>query len=124
MNNILQTFRFTKIKKQKKSRSAKLNRNPQKKAVCLRVLTISPKKPNSANRRVAKVNINQYKTKITVKIPGESHNLQQHSSILISGAKVKDLIGVSYKAIRGKFDLAGVTNRKTARSRFGVKKIV
>jgi len=86
-------------------------------------LTISPKKPNSANRCVAKTSLTHYKTKLTVKIPGESNNLQQHSTILIHGARVKDLISVSYSAIRGKLDLLGVINRKTRRSLFGVKKL-
>ena len=111
-----------KIKKLKRKNSPKLKNNPQKKAVCLRVLTISPRKPNSANRRVVKTSVTHYKTKLTAKIPGESHNLQQHSTILLSGAKVRDLIGVNYKAIRGKYDLQGVVNRKTKRSIFGVKK--
>lgn len=112
-----------KIKKLKRKNSPKLKNNPQKKAVCLRVLTISPKKPNSANRRVVKTSVTHYKIKLTAKIPGESHNLQQHSTILVRGARVRDLIGVSYTAIRGKFDLQGVANRKTSRSRFGVKKL-
>jgi small subunit ribosomal protein S12 len=88
------------------------------------VLTISPKKPNSANRRVVKARIINSKVRLTAKVPGESHNLQQHSSVLISGAKVKDLIGVSYAVVRGKYDLLGVVNRKTSRSLYGVKKTV
>jgi small subunit ribosomal protein S12 len=93
----------------------------RKKAVCLKVLTMSPKKPNSANRRVAKVNITHFSQKLTIKITGEAHNLQQHSSILLRGGRVRDLIGVRYLAIRGKFDLTGVKNRKTSRSLYGVK---
>jgi len=123
MSTFSQTLKIKKKKKLKKSTSPKLQRNPQKKAVCLRVLTISPKKPNSANRRVAKISLTHYKTKLTAKIPGETHTLQQHSTVLIRGARVRDLIGVSYVAIRGKYDLVGVPNRKTSRSRFGVKKI-
>jgi small subunit ribosomal protein S12 len=111
-----------KKKKLKQKTSTKLRANPQKRAVCLRVLTISPKKPNSANRRVVKTVIPHFKFKMTVKIPGESHSLQQHSTVLVRGARVRDLIGVSYCAIRGKYDLLPVVNRKTARSRFGVKK--
>ena len=110
-------------KKLTKSNSPKLNKNPQKKAICLRVLTISPKKPNSANRSVIKTRLISNKIKLTAKIPGESHNLQQHASVLICGAKVKDLIGVSYAAIRGKLDLNGVVNRKTKRSLYGIKKL-
>jgi small subunit ribosomal protein S12 len=97
--------------------------NPQKKAICIKVFTLSPKKPNSANRRVIKARLVNSKTKLTAKIPGESHNLQQHSSVLICGAKAKDLIGVSYIAIRGKFDLFGVINRRNQRSSYGVKKL-
>jgi|TARA_B100000242_G_C42996254_1_gene462685 small subunit ribosomal protein S12 len=123
MSTFSQTIKMPKIKKLKRKNSPKLKNNPQKKAVCLRVLTISPKKPNSANRRVVKTSVTHYKTKLTAKIPGESHNLQQHSTILVRGSRVRDLIGVSYTAVRGKFDLQGVANRKTARSRFGVKKL-
>lgn len=121
----LQQIAFSpRIKQDKKSTSPKLNKAPQKKAICLRVLTISPKKPNSANRRVVKARFTIDKVKLTAKICGESHNLQQHSTILVGGAKVRDLIGVNYAVIRGKYDLLGVTNRKTRRSFYGVKKIV
>jgi small subunit ribosomal protein S12 len=122
MVTISQAISSPRKAKLKKSSSLKLRGNPQKKAVCLRVLTISPKKPNSANRRVAKAFLTHYKTKLTSKIPGESHNIQQHSTILIRGARVRDLIAVSYSAVRGKYDLAGVSNRKTRRSLYGVKK--
>jgi small subunit ribosomal protein S12 len=122
MVKINQLLKNARIKKSKNINSAKLKANPQKRAICLKLLTISPKKPNSANRRVAKVIINHYKTKLTAKINGEGHNLQNHSLILLCGARVRDLIGVSYAAIRGKYDLAGVTNRKSSRSRFGIKK--
>jgi len=123
MSTFSQTLRSPKLKKLKNNTSPKLKSNPQKKAVCLRVLTISPKKPNSANRRVVKTSLTHYKTKLTAKVPGESHTLQQHSTVLIRGARVRDLIGVSYSVVRGKYDLVGVPNRKTSRSRFGVKKI-
>jgi small subunit ribosomal protein S12 len=122
MSSFSQTIKVPKIKKTKRSSSIKLQNNPQKKAVCLRLLTISPKKPNSANRRVAKVFLTHNKSKLTAKIPGESHSLQQHSTVLVRGARVRDLIGVSYALIRGKYDLAGVLNRKSSRSRFGIKK--
>merc|ERR1712196_744307 len=108
--------------KYKKNRSFNLFGNPQAKAVCLKLLTLSPKKPNSANRRVAKVKIDSTGKFLTIKIPGEKHNLQQHSFILIQGGRTKDLIGVNFKAIRGKYDLLGVANRKTSRSLYGVKK--
>jgi len=110
-------------KKTKRKISSKLQQNPQKRAVCLRVLTISPKKPNSANRRVVKVSLTHSKIKLTAKIIGESHSLQQHSNVLVRGARIRDLIGVSYSCIRGKFDLTPVQNRKTSRSCFGVKKL-
>jgi len=110
-------------KKMKKTRFnlKKSDETPQKRVVCLRVLTISPKKPNSANRPIIKANTIKNKTKLTAKIPGESHNLQQHSIVLIKSARVRDLIGVRYAAIRGKFDLLPVSNRKTSRSCYGAK---
>ena len=120
LNYIIKKPRF---KKKKLFKSLKLNGNPQKLAVCLRILTVSPKKPNSANRRIVKANIIEYNTPLFAKIPGESHLLQQHSIVLLRGAKIRDLIGVSYCAIRGKFDLNGVINRKTSRSRYGVKSL-
>jgi len=83
---------------------------------------MSPKKPNSANRRVSKVKLTNNNALVTVKIPGEKHNLQQHSILLIHGAKVRDLIGIKTKAIRGKYDLHGVINRKTSRSIYGIKR--
>lgn len=121
MSRIAQLLKSPRKDKNRKTRSPKLYENPQKKAVCLKVLTMSPKKPNSANRRVAKVNITHFSQKLTIKITGEAHNLQQHSSILLRGGRVRDLIGVRYLAIRGKFDLTGVKNRKTSRSLYGVK---
>jgi small subunit ribosomal protein S12 len=83
---------------------------------------MSPTKPNSANRRIVKAVLSSSKTKLTAKITGESHNLQQHSTVLVRGAKIRDLIGVSYALIRSKYDLGGVANRKKSRSLFGVKK--
>jgi len=112
------------LKKNVKFTSPKLNKNPQKKGICLKILTISPKKPNSANRRVTKLRLIADKARLTAKIPGESHNLQQHSTVLIEGARVRDLIGVSYSTIRGKLDLLGVSNRKKSRSLYGVKKTI
>lgn len=97
-----------------------LQKNPQKKGLCLKVYTKTPKKPNSALRKVALVLLSN-KSKVIVYIPGEGHNLQEHSIILVRGGNVKDLPGVKYRAIRGKFDLHEVKNRKKARSKFGVK---
>jgi small subunit ribosomal protein S12 len=107
-----------------KNKSLKMFRKPQRRAVCVKVLTISPKKPNSANRRVCKVKLIKTKQLLTVKIPGEGHNIQQHSTILIRGGRSRDLIGVRNIAIRGKYDLLGVSNRKTSRSLYGVKRPV
>ena len=123
MATLYQTSYYYRIKKLKKPNSPKLGKNPQKKAICTRVLTISPKKPNSANRRVVKARIVNSKIRLTAKIPGESHNLQQHSTVLVIGARIKDLIGVSYCVVRGKHDLLGVVNRKKSRSLYGVKKV-
>jgi|TARA_B110000971_G_C19973940_1_gene484012 small subunit ribosomal protein S12 len=122
MPTLKQLYFSSRTKKLNKTNSPKLNKNPQKKAICVRVLTISPKKPNSANRRVVKARVINSKIRLTAKVPGETHNLQQHSAVLVKGAKIKDLIGVSYAVIRGKYDLLGVSNRKTRRSIYGVKK--
>jgi small subunit ribosomal protein S12 len=123
MTSLNQTIKYPKKQKTKLKRSPKLKKNPFKKAICNKILTMSPKKPNSANRSVAKVLLTHSKIKLTAKIPGEKNNLQQHSNVLISGACVKDLIGVSYCVVRGKFDLLGVQNRKTKRSLYGIKKL-
>lgn len=100
-----------------------LKNNPQKKAECIKLFTQKPKKPNSANRKVAKVEI-EYKPKVVINtfIPGEGHNLQKHSTVLIRGGRCQDLPGFKYKLIRGKFDLKGVNNRISSRSKYGVLK--
>ena len=94
---------------------------PQKRGVCLQVKTMTPKKPNSALRKVARVRLTSG-MEITAYIPGEGHNLQEHSIVLVRGGRVKDLPGVRYKIIRGSLDTQGVRNRKQARSRYGAKK--
>ena len=94
---------------------------PQKKGVCLRVYTKSPKKPNSAVRKIAKIKLTN-QNEIIAYIPGEGHNLQEHSVVLVRGGRVKDLPGVKYKIIRGVFDFQGVKGRKQARSKYGTKK--
>nr|NP_957741.1 ribosomal protein S12 [Emiliania huxleyi]UPY85206.1 ribosomal protein S12 [Gephyrocapsa muellerae]UPY85247.1 ribosomal protein S12 [Gephyrocapsa ericsonii]UPY85268.1 ribosomal protein S12 [Gephyrocapsa parvula]AAP94723.1 ribosomal protein S12 [Emiliania huxleyi]AEI29474.1 ribosomal protein S12 [Emiliania huxleyi] len=122
MSRLLELLKKPRFKKSIASKAGKkLNSNPQRKVICLKVLTISPKKPNSANRRIAKVKTLKQPTFLTVKIPGEKHNLQQHSTVLICGGRSKDLIGVHLKAVRGKFDLLGVNGRKSSRSLYGVK---
>src|SRR5207249_5452033 len=93
---------------------------PQKRGVCLQVKTITPKKPNSALRKVARVRLSNGK-EITAYIPGEGHNLQEHSIVLVRGGRVRDLPGVRYKIIRGVLDTLGVQDRKQARSRYGAK---
>ena len=104
-----------------KSKSPALKRCPQRRGVCLLVKTQTPKKPNSALRKVARVRLTTG-YEVTAYIPGEGHNLQEHSMVLVRGGRVKDLPGVRYKIIRGSLDTQGVKNRKQARSRYGAKK--
>lgn len=94
--------------------------NPQKRGVCTIVKTMTPKKPNSALRKVARVRLSN-KVEVTAYIPGEGHNLAEHSMVLVRGGRVKDLPGVKYHIVRGKYDAAGVVDRKTSRSKYGVK---
>lgn len=98
-----------------------LRGSPQRRGVCTRVYTTTPKKPNSALRKVARVRLSSG-TEITAYIPGEGHNLQEHSIVLVRGGRVKDLPGVRYKIVRGSLDTQGVKGRKQARSRYGAKK--
>jgi small subunit ribosomal protein S12 len=95
--------------------------NPQKRGVCTVVKTMTPKKPNSALRKVARVRLSN-KIEVTAYIPGEGHNLAEHSIVMIRGGRVKDLPGVKYHIIRGKYDCSGVDGRKSSRSKYGVKK--
>jgi small subunit ribosomal protein S12 len=104
-----------------KSKTPALKGNPQKRGVCTRVYTTTPKKPNSALRKVARVRL-VHGMEVTAYIPGIGHNLQEHSIVLVRGGRVKDLPGVRYKIIRGTLDAAGVNKRAQARSRYGVKK--
>ena len=104
-----------------KIKTPALEKNPQKKGVCLKILIKTPKKPNSALRKIAKIKLNNNKI-ILGYIPGEKHTLQEHSIVLIRGGNTADLPGVKYKIIRGKFDLKGVINRKSSRSKYGTKK--
>lgn len=104
-----------------RSASPALGRSPQRRGVCVRVYTTTPKKPNSALRKVARVRLtNSYE--VTAYIPGEGHNLQEHSVVLIRGGRVKDLPGVRYHIIRGSLDTAGVDKRRRGRSKYGAKK--
>jgi len=104
-----------------KSKAPALQQSPQKRGVCTRVYTTTPKKPNSALRKVARVRLTNG-IEVTAYIPGEGHNLQEHSIVLIRGGRVKDLPGVRYHIIRGTLDTAGVTDRKQGRSKYGAKR--
>ena len=134
MPTINQLVKKNRTKKTKKSKSPVLNvgfntierkttdvKSPQKRGVCTRVGTKTPKKPNSALRKYARVRLSNGK-EIDAYIPGEGHNLQEHSVVLVRGGRVKDLIGVRYHIVRGTLDTHGVENRKQARSRYGTKK--
>lgn len=110
-------------KKLKSNKIPALNKNPQLKGVCLKVFTKTPKKPNSALRKITKVKLSTNK-KVETYVPGEGHNLRQYSIVLIRGGRVPDLPGVKYKNIRGKYDFHGVKNRKQSRSKYGTKKRV
>ena len=107
---------------EKKKKAPLLEENPQKRGVCLSVTTTSPKKPNSALRKIARVKLASTGMEGTVYIPGIGHNLQEHSVVLIRGGRVKDLPGVRYHIIRGTLDTAGVKDRKQARSKYGAKR--
>ena len=104
-----------------KTASPALQQSPQKRGVCTRVYTTTPKKPNSALRKVARVRLTNG-FEVTTYIPGEGHNLQEHSVVLIRGGRVRDLPGVRYKVIRAALDTAGVSDRKQGRSKYGAKK--
>ncbi len=120
MPTINQLVRKGRKKIKSKSKSIDLDRCPQKKGVCLQVMTRTPKKPNSALRKVARVRLTNGK-EVTAYIPGEGHNLQEHSIVLIRGGRVRDLPGVKYHIIRGRLDTAGVDGRKRGRSKYGSK---
>ncbi len=105
----------------KKEKAPALRANPQKRGVCTRVYTTTPKKPNSALRKVARVRLTNG-MEVTSYIPGEGHNLQEHSVVLVRGGRVKDLPGVRYKVVRGTLDAAGVAERREGRSMYGVKR--
>ncbi len=121
MPTIQQLVRDGRKKKKKKATTAGLAGAPQRRGVCTRVYTVSPKKPNSALRKVCRVRLSSG-MEVTAYIPGEGHNLQEHSIVLVRGGRVRDLPGVRYKVIRGALDAASVNDRKQARSRYGTKK--
>jgi len=121
MPTINQLIRQGRKRITKKSATPALKGNPQKRGVCTRVYTTTPKKPNSALRKVARVRLTNG-IEVNAYIPGEGHNLQEHSIVLIEGGRVKDLPGVRYHVVRGTLDTAGVNDRTTSRSRYGAKK--
>lgn len=121
MARIQQLLKKRLKKNKNKIKSPALQKNSQKKGVCLRVYTKTPKKPNSAIRKVARVRLTNG-FDIIAYIPGEGHNLQEHSVVLVRGGRVKDLPGVRYHLIRGVYDLQGVSSRKKGRSKYGTKK--
>ena len=120
MPTINQLVRKGRTQPQLKTKTPALRQNPQKRGVCIRVYTTTPKKPNSALRKVARVRLTNG-MEVTSYIPGVGHNLQEHSIVLVRGGKVKDLPGVRYHIIRGTLDAVGVSNRKRGRSKYGAK---
>ena len=121
MPTINQLIRSRRSKQIKRNKVPALENCPQKRGVCTRVYTTTPKKPNSALRKVARVRLTNG-MEVAAYIPGEGHNLQEHSIVLIEGGRVKDLPGVRYHVVRGTLDTSGVSDRKTSRSRYGAKK--
>jgi small subunit ribosomal protein S12 len=121
MPTIQQLIRKRRTQKSKKGKSPALTNCPFRRGVCLQVKTMTPKKPNSALRKIARVRLSN-KFEVTSYIPGEGHNLQEHSIVLVRGGRVKDLPGVRYHIVRGTLDTAGVGKRKKSRSKYGAKK--
>ena len=121
MPTIEQLIRKGRTVRKVKTKAPALKGSPQRRGVCTRVYTMTPKKPNSALRKVARVRLTTG-VEVTCYIPGVGHNLQEHSIVLVRGGRVKDLPGVRYKIVRGTLDTAGVKDRKQARSRYGAKK--
>ena len=121
MPTIQQLVRKGGKSKPTKAKTPALKGSPQRRGVCTRVYTHTPKKPNSALRKVARVRLTSG-IEVTAYIPGEGHNLQEHSIVLVRGGRVKDLPGVRYKVVRGSLDASGVASRKQARSRYGAKR--
>ena len=121
MPTVNQLIKRPRVKSKVRSKVPALERSPQKRGVCLKVYTTTPKKPNSALRKVARVRLSNGH-EVTSYIPGEGHNLQEHSVVLIRGGRVKDLPGVRYHILRGNLDTQGVANRKKRRSLYGTKK--
>lgn len=121
MPTISQLIRFGRSSKKKKSKSPALKDCPQRRGVCLQVKTMTPKKPNSALRKIARIRLTTG-IEVTGYIPGEGHNLQEHSIVLVRGGRVKDLPGVRYHIVRGTLDSVGVTARRRSRSKYGAER--
>lgn len=121
MPTINQLIRLGRILIKKKTKAPALRGCPQRRGVCLQVKTMTPKKPNSALRKIARVRLTNG-VEVTAYIPGEGHNLQEHSIVLVRGGRVKDLPGVRYHIVRGTLDTQGVANRKKSRSKYGAKR--
>ena len=120
MPTISQLIRFGRKERRKKTKAPALKACPQRRGVCVQVRTMTPKKPNSALRKIARVRLTT-SIEVTAYIPGEGHNLQEHSIVLVRGGRVKDLPGVRYHIIRGTLDAAGVNQRRKSRSKYGAK---
>ena len=121
MPTINQLLRKKRVKQASRNKVPALQKQPLKRGVCVKVYTTTPKKPNSALRKVARVRLTSG-MEVTAYIPGEGHNLQEHSIVLLRGGRVKDLPGVRYKIVRGTLDTSGVSERSQSRSRYGAKK--
>jgi small subunit ribosomal protein S12 len=121
MPTVQQLVRFGRTRNRKKSKAPDLDASPQRRGVCLRVFTATPKKPNSALRKVARVRLTNGH-EVNAYIPGEGHQLQEHSVVLVRGGRVKDLPGVRYHIVRGTLDSTGVSNRRKSRSKYGAKR--
>ena len=121
MPTLNQLIKSPRLKKFHKKVKKHLLKSPQRKGVCVKVFTQTPRKPNSARRKVARVRLNNKKL-LTAYISGEGHNLREHSNVLIRGGRIKDLPGIKYRLIRGVYDFKGLVKRKQARSKYGTKK--
>jgi small subunit ribosomal protein S12 len=122
MSTIRQLIKTPRIKKFHKKVKKELQKIPNRRGVCIKVFTKTPRKPNSAIRKVARVRLSN-KKRITVYIPGEGHNLREHSNVLIRGGRIKDLPGVKYRCINGVYDFKGLDKRRQSRSKYGTKRI-
>ena len=121
MPTLNQLIKSIKKKKKKKNRTPALKKSPQKKGICLKIFTRTPKKPNSALRKLVRIRLTNG-VKTMAYVPGEGHSLQEYSVVLMRGGRVKDLPGIKYHLIRGKYDFFGIKFRKTSRSKYGTKK--